>query len=87
MAHHASAKQRIRRNLRRNVINGARIGRIRTFVKKIETAIASGDKTAARDALKDAQPDLHRGVKGGVLHRNTVDRKLSRLNARIKAMG
>ncbi len=87
MANHASAKQRIRRNERRYEINGARIGRIRTFVKKIETAIESGDKTAARDALKSAQPEMHRGVSAGVLHRNTVARRLSRLNARIKAMG
>ena len=86
MANHASAKQRIRRNQRRSVINGARVGRIRTFVKKIETAIASGDKAAARDALKGMQPEMHRGVGAGVLHRNTVARKLSRLNARIKAM-
>ncbi len=87
MANHASAKQRIRRNHRRSVINGARIGRVRTFVKKIETAIASGDKSAAREALKAAQPELHGGARAGVLHRNTVARRLSRLNARIKAMG
>ena len=86
MANHASAKQRIRRNGRRNTINGARIGRIRTFVKTVEAAIASGDKTAARDALKSAQPEMHRGVSAGVLHANTVARKLSRLNARIKSM-
>ena len=87
MANHPSAKQRIRRNERRNLINGARVGRILTSVKKIEAAIASGDKAAARDALKGAQPELHGGVRAGVLHRNTVARKLSRLNARIKAMG
>lgn len=86
MANHPSAKQRIRRNERRNQINGARMGRIRSFVKKIETAIASGDQAAAREALKTAQPELHRGVRAGVLHRNTVARKLSRLNARIKTM-
>ncbi len=86
MANHASAKQRIRRNDRRRVINGARIGRIRTFVKKIELAIASGNKTEAREALTSAQPELHRGVRVGLLHRNTVARRLSRLNARIKAM-
>ncbi len=86
MANHASAKQRIRRNERRTVINGARVGRIRTFVKKIEIAIASGDKTGARDALKAAQPEMHRGVSAGIMHRNTVARRLSRLNARVKAM-
>lgn len=86
MANHASAKQRIRRNDRRSEINGARVARIRSFVKKIETAITSGDKNAARDALKTAQPEMQRGVSVGVMHRNTVARKISRLNARIKAM-
>ncbi|RMD64714.1 MAG: 30S ribosomal protein S20 [Alphaproteobacteria bacterium] len=87
MAHHASAKKRIRRNARRAVINHARISRIRTFVKKVEKAIAGGDKEAARAAFRVAQPELHRGVKVGVLHRNTAARKLSRLSARIKTMG
>lgn len=87
MAHHASAKKRIRRNARRTTINRSRVGRIRTFVKKVEQAIASGDRTAAQTALRDAQPEMHRGVKRGVLHRNTAARKLSRLSARIKAMG
>jgi small subunit ribosomal protein S20 len=86
MANHASAKQRIRRNDRRSEINGARVGRIRSFVKKIETAISGGDKAAARDALKSAQPEMQRGVSAGVMHRNTVARRISRLNARIKAM-
>ncbi len=86
MAHHKSAKKRIRRNARRAVINGARIGRIRTFVKAVELAIASGDKTAAQAALRAAQPEMARGVRGGVLHRNTVDRRLSRLSARVKAI-
>lgn len=86
MAHHKSAKKRIRRNLRRAAINGARISRIRTFVKNVELAIAGGDKEAAQTAYKQAQPELHRGVNKGVLHRNTVARKLSRLSARIKAM-
>ena len=86
MAHHQSAKKRIRRNARREAINGARIGRIRTFVKKAEVAIASGDKAAAAAALKIAQPELHRGVTKGVMHKNTVSRKLSRLSAGIKAL-
>lgn len=86
MAHHKSAKKRIRRNLRRAAINGARVSRIRTFVKNVELAIAGGDKDAAQTAYKQAQPELHRGVSKGVLHRNTVARKLSRLSARIKAM-
>lgn len=86
MAHHTSAKKRIRRNARRAEINGDRIGRIRTFIKRVETAIASGDQAAAQDAFKAAQPEIHRGVTKGVLHRNVAARKVSRLNARIKAL-
>lgn len=87
MAHHKSAKKRIRRNERRAEINRSRISRIRTFVKKVELAIAGGDKPTAEAALRAAQPEMHRGVSKGVLHRNTVGRKLSRLSARIKAIG
>ena len=86
MAHHKSAKKRIRRNARRTEINRNRVSRIRTFVKKVELAIASGDKQAAQEAYRTAQPEMHRGVIKGVLHKNTVGRKLSRLNARIKAL-
>ena len=86
MAHHKSAKKRIRRNARRAVCNGARVGRIRTFLKKVELAIASGDRASAQAAYRSAQPELHRGVTKGVLHRNTAARKLSRLSTRIKAM-
>ncbi|WP_193184719.1 30S ribosomal protein S20 [Nisaea sediminum] len=86
MAQHQSAKKRIRRNERRRVVNHARISRIRTFVKKVETAIAGGDKEAAQAAFKSAQPEMQRGVTKGVLHKNTVARKLSRLSARIKAI-
>ncbi|WP_455373956.1 30S ribosomal protein S20 [Limibacillus halophilus] len=86
MAHHLSAKKRIRRNERRAEINGARRSRIRTYVKQVELAIASGDKDAAAEALKAAQPELHRGVRSGVMHKNTVARKLSRLSARVKAL-
>lgn len=86
MANHHSAKVRIRRAERRTVINGDRLGRVRSSVKKVETAIASGDKSAAQDAFKAAQPELHRGAQKGVLHANTASRKLSRLSARIKAM-
>ena len=85
MAHHKSAKKRIRRNARRAEINRDRIGRVRSFVKKVELAIAGGDKEAAQTALRAAQPELHRGVTRGVLHRNTAARKLSRLNARVKS--
>jgi len=87
MAHHKSAKKRIRRNARRAEINRSRISRIRTFVKNVEQAIGVGDKPAAEAAFRAAQPELHRGVGKGVLHRNTADRKLSRLSARIKAIG
>ena len=87
MAHHKSAKKRIRRNARRAEINRSRVSRIRTFVKKVELAISTGDKPAAETALRAAQPELHRGVNKGVLHRNTAARKLSRLSTRIKAIG
>lgn len=87
MAHHKQAKKRIRRNARRAGINHTRIGRIRTFVKKVETAIAKGNKEEAQGALQSAEPELHRGVSRGVMHGNTAARKLSRLHARIRAMG
>lgn len=86
MAHHASAKKRIRQTERRTEVNRARVSRIRTFVKKVETAIATGNKEAAQEAFRAAQPELQRGVTKGVLHRNTVARKLSRLTARIKVL-
>lgn len=86
MANHASSKKRIRRNARRADINGARRGRIRTFIKKIETAINAGDANEAQQALQDAQPEIHRGVAKGILHKNTAGRKLSRLSAKIKAL-
>lgn len=86
MAHHKSAKKRIRRNARREDINRARVGRIRTFVKAVELAIAGGDKAKAQEALKAAEPEMARGVRSGVMHRNTVARKLSRLSARVKAI-
>ncbi len=87
MAHHKSAKKRIRQTERRTAVNRARVSRIRTFVKKVETAIASGDKAAAEQALREAQPEIQRGVSRGVVHRNTAARKLSRLSARIKKLG
>jgi len=87
MANHKSAEKRNRRAQRRTAINGARVSRIRTQVKKVETAIAGGDKAAAAAAFKDAQPELMRGVTKGVLHKNTVSRKLSRLASRIKSLG
>lgn len=84
MAQHKSAKKRIRRNARAEGVNHARMGRIRGFVKAVETAITSGDKTAALAALKQVVPELMRGTTKGVLHKKTVSRKLSRLTARVK---
>jgi small subunit ribosomal protein S20 len=86
MANTPQAKKRIRRNANRAEINGARISRIRNFVKKVELAIAGGDKNAASEALRNAQPELARGVARGVLHKNTASRKLSRLSKRVAAM-
>jgi small subunit ribosomal protein S20 len=86
MANTPQARKRIRRNERRAEINGNRLGRIRTFVKKVEAALEGGDKTAASDALKAAQPELARGVARGVLHKNTASRKLSRLTKRVAAL-
>jgi len=86
MANIKSAKKRIRKTARRTEINRARMSRVRTYVRKIESAIASGDAAAARAALKEAQPEIMRGVTKGVVHRNTAARRLSRLNARIKAL-
>jgi len=87
MANTPQAKKRIRRNDRRAEINGARVGRIRTFVKKVELALASGDKAVAAEALLAAQPEMARGVAKGVLHKNTVARKFSRLSKRVAALG
>ncbi|GGC24001.1 30S ribosomal protein S20 [Novosphingobium marinum] len=86
MANTPQARKRIRRNERRADINGNRISRIRTFVKRVESAIEGGDKAAATDALRAAQPELDRGVAKGVLHRNAASRKLSRLTKRISAL-
>ncbi len=87
MANTPQAKKRIRRNDRRAEINGARVSRIRTFVKKVELALTTGDKDAAAAALAAAQPEMQRGVSKGVLHRNTVSRKISRLTKRVAALG
>ena len=86
MPHHKSAEKRLRQTAKRTAVNTARMSRVRTFVKKVETAIESGDKSAAQTAFQAAQPELHRATTKGVMHRNTVDRKLSRLAARINAL-
>ncbi len=87
MANSPQAKKRARQNERRLEVNKARRSRIRTFLRKVEEAIASGDKEAATAALRAAQPELMRGVTKGVFHKNTVARKISRLSARVKALG
>ena len=86
MANTPQAKKRIRRNDKRAEINGNRLGRIRTYVKKVESALDGGDKEAAAQALAAAQPELARGVARGVLHKNTASRKLSRLTKRVAAL-
>ena len=87
MANTPQAKKRIRRNANRATINHSRISRIRTFVKEVESAIASGKKTDAAEALKKAQPELARGVARGVIHKNTAARKVSRLSKRVASLG
>ncbi len=86
MANTDSARKRIRQTERRTAHNQARKSRMRTFVKKVEAAIVSGDKSAAAQALQAAQPELQRAATKGVVHKNLVARKISRLSARIKAL-
>ena len=87
MANTPQSKKRARQNARRLEIDKARRSRIRTFLRKVEEAIASGNKDAAAAALKAAQPELMRGVTKGVYHKNTASRKMSRLASRVKAIG
>ena len=87
MANSPQAKKRAKQNDKRFAINKARRSRIRTFLRKVEEAIASGDKEAATTALRAAQPEIMRGVTKGVYHKNTASRKVSRLAARVKALG
>ena len=86
MANSPQAKKRARQIEARTAVNKARRSRIRTFLRKVEEAIASGDKDAAQSALRAAQPELMRGVTKGVYHKNTASRKMSRLSARVKAI-
>lgn len=83
MAQHSSALKRIRRDAKQTLLNHARISRVRTFIKKVDLAVTSGDKAGAQAALHAAQPEIMRGVSKGVLHRKTAARKMSRLNARV----
>ncbi|MEO7654855.1 MAG: 30S ribosomal protein S20 [Sphingomicrobium sp.] len=87
MANTPQAKKRIRRNANRATINHARVGRIRTFIKAVEAAIASGKKSDAAEALKAVQPEIARGVARGVVHKNTASRKMSRLSKRVSQLG
>ncbi len=86
MANTSSAKKMVRKIERRTEVNKARRSRVRTYLRKVEEAIASGDKSAADEAFKQAQPELHRAVTRGVFHKHTASRKLSRLSARIKSL-
>ncbi len=86
MANSMQARKRVRQTARRTAINRRRTSRIRSYVRKVEEAIASGDKAAAAGALRAAQPEIARGAQAGILHRNTASRKLSRLARRIAKM-
>ncbi|MEN3971204.1 30S ribosomal protein S20 [Sphingomicrobium sp. XHP0235] len=86
MANSPQARKRIRRNERRSEINGARVSRIRTFIKQVEAAIEEGKQDEAQKALRAAQPEIARGVAKGVMHKNTAARKMSRLSKRVAAL-
>jgi small subunit ribosomal protein S20 len=86
MANSPGSKKRARQAVRRTVINKSRRSRVRTFIRKVEEAIAAGDQAAALEALKAAQPEIMRGAVKGVLHKNTASRKVSRLHSRVNAM-
>ena len=83
----ASAKKRVRRTTKRTAINHSRKSRIRNFTRKVEEALAKGDKTAAQEALKAAEPEIMRGVSKGVIHKNAGSRKVSRLTKRLAKLG
>jgi small subunit ribosomal protein S20 len=86
MANTTSAKRAVRQISRRTVVNTARRSRVRTFLRNVEEAVASGDAAAASAALKAAEPELMRAVGKGVFHKNTAARKISRLSRRVKAL-
>ncbi|KAB0683008.1 30S ribosomal protein S20 [Aureimonas leprariae] len=87
MANTPSAKKAARKIERRTEVNKNRRSRVRTFLRKVEEAIASGDKEAAQTAFRAAEPELMRAVSKGVFHKNTASRKISRLSGRVKAVG
>jgi small subunit ribosomal protein S20 len=86
VAHHRSAKKRIRQTEKRTAVNRSRMSRIKTFVRKVEDALAKGDIDTARTAFAEAEPEIRRGITKGVLHLNTASRKISRLSRRVKSL-
>ena len=86
MANTKSAKKMVRKIAQRTMVNTSRRSRTKTHIRKVEEAIASGDKEAAAEALKTAQPEIARAATKGVLHKKTASRKISRLSARVKTM-
>jgi small subunit ribosomal protein S20 len=86
MANTPQSKKRARQTIARTAVNKARRSRIRTFLRKVEAAIASGNRSAAAEALRAAQPEMARGVTKGIIHKNTLARKMSRLSARVNAL-
>lgn len=87
MANTSSAKKAVRKIARRTEVNKSRRSRMRTFIRQVEEAITAGEGAPARDALKAAQPEIMRASQNGILHKNTASRKISRLSARVKALG
>ena len=87
MANNSSARKRIRQTEKRTVRNKARKSRVRSFLRKVEEAVKSGDKAAAQEAFRAAQPEMQRAAGKGVVHKNTISRKISRLSARVKSLG
>lgn len=86
MANSPQARKRIRQTERRTAVNKSRRSRVRTFIRKVEEAIAAGNQAAALDALRAAQPEIMRGANKGIMHANTASRKISRLHARVRTM-
>jgi len=86
MAHHRSAKKRIRQTAKRTAINRARTSRVRTFIKRVEQAVAAGDSEAARTALQVAEPEIRRAVTRHVLKLNTASRRISRLSKKVNSL-
>ena len=87
MANTSSAKKNVRKMERKTAVNSARRSRVRTFLRRVEDALAAGDRKAAEAALKQAEPEMMRAVSRGVYHKNTAARKISRLSSRCKALG